>query len=79
MAKILYGTFNPEAAYASIRVFLATTAVKEWQIKQADAITAFLTAPLRKKFTSHPDGYVNGNKVWHLEKILYGLKHAGDQ
>lgn len=43
-----------------------------------DAVTAFLNAPIDEElYLEQPDGYVEGtNKVWKINKAIYGLKQS---
>nr|GEY36461.1 hypothetical protein [Tanacetum cinerariifolium] len=53
---------------------------KSFLIFQMDVKMAFLNGPLKEEvYVAQPDGFVDPNhreKVYHLRKDLYGLKHA---
>ena len=76
-----FETFSPVACYQAIRVFLTIAAARNWEIKQVDAVTAFLNAPLQEDiYMKIPDGIPHQpGEVWLLRKALYGLKQAGRQ
>nr|GEY23928.1 retrovirus-related Pol polyprotein from transposon TNT 1-94 [Tanacetum cinerariifolium] len=63
--------------HTSIRVILALTTCKDYELEQLDVKTAFLHENLVKViYMSQPSGYEQGNKVRLLKKSLYGLKQS---
>ena len=69
-------TFAPVLKYKSLRLLLATAAIKGLEVKQMDVQTAFLNAEI--KDMKQPEGFHNGddNMVCRLIKTLYGTKQA---
>nr|GFA11517.1 copia LTR rider [Tanacetum cinerariifolium] len=66
--------------HTSIRVILALTACKHFELEQLDVKTAFLHGNLEEViYMRQPPGYEQGNKVCLLEKSLYGLKQSPRQ
>nr|GEU61594.1 retrovirus-related Pol polyprotein from transposon TNT 1-94 [Tanacetum cinerariifolium] len=64
----------------SIRVILALTACKDYELEQLDVKTAFLHGNLEEViYMRQPLGYEQGNKVCLLKKSLYGLKQSPRQ
>ncbi|GKF07374.1 retrovirus-related pol polyprotein from transposon TNT 1-94, partial [Tanacetum coccineum] len=61
-------------------LFVVHTAHKSFPLYQMDIKTAFLNGPLKEEvYVNKPDGFVDPHhpdKVYHLKKALYGLKHA---
>ena len=74
-------TFAPVGQYASLRVLLAISIVKDLRLYQFDVESAFLNGDLEHDiFMEQPDGYHDGsNRVCKLQKALYGLKQAAKQ
>lgn len=74
-------TFAPVARYGSLRVFLAIAASRNYELVQADVVTAFLNGSLEEEiYMKQPPGFEDPNaphKVCRLIKSLYGLKQAG--
>ncbi|GJW50989.1 retrotransposon protein, putative, ty1-copia subclass [Tanacetum coccineum] len=69
-----------EVRHASIRVILALTACKDYELEQRDVKTAFLHGNLEEViYMRQPPGYEQGNKVCLLKKSLYGLKQSPRQ
>ncbi|GJT93061.1 retrotransposon protein, putative, ty1-copia subclass [Tanacetum coccineum] len=67
--------FLPVVRHTSIRVILALTACKDYELEQLDVKTAFLHGNLEEViYMRQPPGYEQGNKVCLLKKSLYGLK-----
>nr|GEX26319.1 retrovirus-related Pol polyprotein from transposon TNT 1-94 [Tanacetum cinerariifolium] len=66
--------------HTSIRVILALTACKDFELEQLDVKTAFLHGNLEEViYMRQPPGYEQGNKVCLLKKSLYGLKQSPRQ
>ncbi|GKC59951.1 retrotransposon protein, putative, ty1-copia subclass [Tanacetum coccineum] len=69
--------FSPVVRHTSIRVILALTACKDYELEQLDVKTAFLHGNLKEViYMRQPQGYEQGNKVCLLKKSLYGLKQS---
>lgn len=70
--------FSPVAKAETIRMMLAYAAAHDLQIEQIDVRTAFLYGDLHENiYMEPPEGYdFGGEKVWKLNKSLYGLKQA---
>ncbi|GJR47272.1 retrotransposon protein, putative, ty1-copia subclass [Tanacetum coccineum] len=72
--------FSPVVRHTSIRVILALTACKDYELEQLDVKTAFLHGNLEEViYMKQPPGYEQGNKVCLLKKSLYGLKQSPRQ
>ncbi|GJU77961.1 zinc finger, CCHC-type containing protein [Tanacetum coccineum] len=72
--------FSPVVRHASVRVILALTACKDYELEQLDVETAFLHENLEEViYMKQPSGYEQGNKVCLLKKSLYGLKQSPRQ
>ncbi|GJW53299.1 retrovirus-related pol polyprotein from transposon TNT 1-94 [Tanacetum coccineum] len=72
--------FSPVVQHTSIRVILALTACKDYELEQLDVKTAFLQGNIEEMiYMKHPPGYEQGNKVCLLKKSLYGLKQSPRQ
>ncbi|GJV61588.1 retrovirus-related pol polyprotein from transposon TNT 1-94 [Tanacetum coccineum] len=66
--------------HISIRVILALTACKDYELEQLDVKTTFLHGNHEKViYMRQPPGYEQGNKVCLLKKSLYGLKQSPRQ
>nr|GEU94014.1 retrovirus-related Pol polyprotein from transposon TNT 1-94 [Tanacetum cinerariifolium] len=69
-----------EVRHISIRVILALTACKDYELEQLDVKTTFLHGKLEEViYIKQPPGYEQGNKVCLLKKSLYGLKQSHRQ
>lgn len=71
-------TYSPVVKYTSIRFLLAIAVQYDLQIRQLDAVTAFLNGELEEEiYMVQPVGYNDGSgRVCHLKKSLYGLRQA---
>jgi len=64
-------------AASSFRALMAITAAYDLEIKQVDAINAFLNSDLDEEvYIKYPPGMERANKVLRLVKALYGLKRS---
>lgn len=74
-------TFAPVTRMSTIRIICAIAALKQYSLKQMDAKTAYLNAPLPEElYIQIPQGYTAQNHsttALRLKKALYGLKQAG--
>lgn len=74
-----YGeTFSPVVRYSSIRLLLALATKFGLNIRQMDAITAFLNGVLTEEiWMEQPEGYGDGtSKCCKLLRAIYGLKQS---
>ncbi|GJV95963.1 retrotransposon protein, putative, ty1-copia subclass [Tanacetum coccineum] len=72
--------FSLIVRHTSIRVILALTTCKDYELEHLDVNTAFLHGNLEEViYMKHPPGYKQGNKVCLLKKSLYGLKQSPRQ
>ncbi|GJZ49158.1 retrotransposon protein, putative, ty1-copia subclass [Tanacetum coccineum] len=72
--------FKSLVQHTSIRVILALTACKHYELEQLDVKTTFLHGNLEEViYMRQPSGYEQGNKVCLLKKSLYGLKQLPRQ
>ncbi|GJV04566.1 retrovirus-related pol polyprotein from transposon TNT 1-94 [Tanacetum coccineum] len=72
--------FSSVVQHTSIRVILALTACKDYELEQLDVKTAFLHGNLKEViYIRQPPGYEQGNKVCLLKKPIYGLKQSPRQ
>ena len=73
-------TFAPVANYKSIRLLLALATEFNLTLRQYDIETAFLNGELTEEiYMEQPPGFAEPgqeNKVWRLQRGLYGLKQA---
>ncbi len=69
---------SPTCAKESLRMLLAITAQRSWEIKSMDIKTAFLQGSnlTRNVFIKPPKEANAGKVVWHLNKCVYGLNDA---
>ncbi|GJT02189.1 zinc finger, CCHC-type containing protein [Tanacetum coccineum] len=72
--------FSLVVRHTSIRVILALTACKDYELEQLDVNTAFLHGNLEEViYMRQPPVYEQGDKVCLLKKSLYGLNsHLGN-
>ena len=72
--------FAPVARIETVRFIIALAASRGWRIHHLDVKTAFLNGDLKETvYVSQPEGFkVEGSedKVYKLEKALYGLRQA---
>ncbi|GKB74706.1 retrotransposon protein, putative, ty1-copia subclass [Tanacetum coccineum] len=72
--------FSLVVRHISIRVILALTACKDYELEQLDVKTTFLHGNLEEViYMRQPSGDEQGNKVCLLKKSLYGLKQSPRQ
>jgi len=80
-------TFAPVARLTTVRMLLAVSALKNWQVHHMDVTTAFLNPSIGDEivYISPPEGFEwldpglygqAGSRVLRLQKALYGLKEA---
>ena len=73
-------TFAPVARLESIRILLALAASKGFKLFQMDIKSVFLNGFIEQDvYVKQPPGFENPkfpNRVFNLQKSLYGLKHA---
>ncbi|KAG7599586.1 Reverse transcriptase RNA-dependent DNA polymerase [Arabidopsis suecica] len=72
--------FAPVACIETIRFIVALAASNGWEVHHLDVKTAFLHGELKEVvFVTQPEGFVvsgSENKVYKLNKALYGLRQA---
>jgi hypothetical protein len=72
-------TFAKTADMTSLRIFLAITAAKDYDLHSIDISNAFLNADLTTDiYMKQPEGYVSSDPTYvcKLNKTLYGLKQS---
>nr|GEV30968.1 putative ribonuclease H-like domain-containing protein [Tanacetum cinerariifolium] len=73
-------SFAPVARLEAVRLFIAYAAHKSFTVYQMDVRTTFLYGPLKEEvYVRQPDCFVDPyhpDKVYRLQKVLYGLKQA---
>ena len=75
---IPHETFAPAARMDSIRLVLAISASKHWEVHHMDVKSAFLHGDLHEEiYMKQPKGYITDpSLVFKLKKSLYGLKQG---
>ena len=70
--------FAPVAKMNSIRLVLAISASKHWEVHNMDVKSDFLHRDIHEEmYMKHPEGYITyPSLVFKLKKSLYGLKQA---
>jgi Reverse transcriptase (RNA-dependent DNA polymerase) len=70
-------TYAATLAARSFRTFMAIAARFDLELKQYDAVNAFVHTPLNKKiYMRMPPGYRQRGKIFRLNKAVYGLREA---
>ena len=71
-------TFAPVAKMDSIRLVLAISASKHWEVHHIDVKSSFLHGDVHEEiYMKHPGGYISDPPlVRKLKNSLYGLKQA---
>ena len=74
-----FETFSPTARMDTVRTLIQVGCQQDLLLHQMDVKSAFLHAPIEEEiFVKEPEGYsTTPNKVWKLNKSLYGLKQSG--
>lgn len=69
--------YSPVVRYATIRLLVSLAAKHNMDIEQMDAVSAFLQGEIDADiYMAQPEMYMQGSKVCHLHKSIYGLKQA---
>lgn len=70
--------YSPVARMHTLKVMLSVACNENWHIEQMDVQTAFLNGVIKSEvYIYPPDGYlVEQNKVFLLQKSLYGLRES---
>ena len=72
-------TFAPVIRYESLRLLLALCARNKWRPRQFDVKSAFLYGKLKEVYMRPPSGFSDGDKVWKLNRCIYGLKQLANE
>ena len=73
-------TDSPTCAKESLRMVLAAIASKQWKCMSLDVKTAFLqSSTLEREVFIIPPKEAQTNKLWKLNKAVYGLNEASRQ
>ena len=68
---------SPTCAHESLRLMMAVTAQRQWQLHSMDIKTAFLQGQhMDREVFIRPPREANCNGVWLLNKCVYGLSDA---
>jgi len=68
---------SPTCAHESLRLIMAVTAQRQWQLHSMDIKTAFLQGqPMDREVFIRPPKEANCDGVWLLNKCVYGLSDA---
>jgi hypothetical protein len=76
-----HDTWAPTAHLATVRLLFARAAIEDLEIRHLDIKCAFLNGDLDEcVYLEQPPHVSDGtNRVWKLQKAIYGLKQAGRQ
>lgn len=70
-------TYAATLAAETMRFLFAIAAYFDLEMRQFDAVAAFLNCPLDEVVHCHPPaGFPHPGKVWRLQRALYGLRRA---
>ncbi len=70
-------TTSPVAGQMIVRLFLALTAFRKWEMVQLDLTNAYLHAPIQDiVYIYIPDGFPGAGEVDLLQKAAYGTKQG---
>jgi hypothetical protein len=77
----VHDLYAPTCRAATLRVFFAVVAARNYELLQVDISTAFLNGVLPKPvYMKQPQGFDDGTgRVWRLKKSVYGLRNAPKQ
>ena len=81
--KDFYETYSPTTRLSAIRILMSLAISNDFQLKQMDIKTAYLSAPIEEDVViKQPEGFeILDEKgkpfVCNLKKSLYGLKQSG--
>ena len=72
--------YSPTCAHESLRLIMALTAQYQWSLHSMDIKTAFLQGqPMDREVYIRPPKESLSNKIWRLNKCVYGLSDASLQ
>ena len=75
--EVDFRTDSPTCMIESVRVLMALAATKGWEIHSADFKTAFLQGDvISRDVFIRPPKEACTNKLWRLNKTVYGLNDA---
>lgn len=70
-------TFSPVVRHSTLRLLIALAAKLNLNINHVDVNTAFLNGKLEETvYMKQPEGFVTNDKVYKLNKAVYGLKQS---
>jgi Reverse transcriptase (RNA-dependent DNA polymerase) len=70
-------TYAATLAVRTFRALMAISAAFDLEIRQFDAINAFVNSKLNEDIYCYsPEGYQRAGSCWHLLRALYGLKQS---